>query len=158
MRRRNLVALAAGLLALAIGAGAAFAYFTARGSGAGSSSSGTLTTVVLQANAGSPSAPLYPGGTGDVILTVKNPNSYPVTLVSAALKSGGTITPDSNHSSCTTTGVTFSNWSGSVPITAINAATQTIDLHGTSSMSASSASGCQGATFSIPITIAVEKQ
>ena len=68
-------------------------------------STGTMSTVTLSATAGSPSTPLYPGGTGDVSLEVNNPNAYAVTLVSVT--GNGTITADAGHSGCTTTGVTF---------------------------------------------------
>ena len=41
-----------------------------------------MLTVTVAATAGTPSTPLYPGGTGDVTLRVTNPNAYAVTLVS----------------------------------------------------------------------------
>ena len=115
-----------------------------------------MSTVTLSATAGSASTPLYPGGTGDVSLEVNNPNPYAVTLVSVA--GSGTISHDLGHSACTTTGVTFTNQSGlstTIPATATN---YQIHLSGAVSMSPASSSGCQGATFSIPVTITVEKQ
>ena len=115
-----------------------------------------MSTVTLNATAGTPSTPLYPGGTGDVSLEVNNPNAYAVTLVSVT--GNGTITPDAGHSGCTTTGVTFTNQTG-----------LTHDHPGQRqqlpdpparrvSMDSSSSNGCQGATFSIPVTITVDKR
>ena len=107
--RRRLVAVLAAVGVLAVG-GAAWAYFTSSGSGSAHASTGTMSTVTLNAAAGTPSTPLYPGRTGDVSLEVNNPNAYAVTLVSVA--GNGTITPDAGHSGCTTTGVTFTNQTG----------------------------------------------
>jgi hypothetical protein len=155
--RRRLIAVLAVVGVLAVG-GAAWAYFTSHGSGSGHASTGTMSTVTLSATAGSASTPLYPGGTGDVSLEVNNPNSYAVTLVGVALKVGGSITPDAGHSACTTTGVSFTHQTGlSIPIPA-GATNYQIHLSGAASMGSSSLSGCQGATFSIPVTITVEKQ
>jgi hypothetical protein len=153
--KRRLVTLIAVMGVLALG-GVAWAHFTASGSGSGQATAGTIDTVTLSASAGTPSTPLYPGGTGDVSLEVNNPNHYAVTLVSVT--SDGTITPDANHSSCTTTGVTFTNQNGLSTIIPASASNYRIDLAGAVSMGSSSSSGCQGATFSIPVTITVEEQ
>jgi hypothetical protein len=147
--RKTLLAAAAILLSL--GSGTAFAYFTSAGTGTASASTGTL-TVTLAATAGPPSTPLYPGGTGDVALKVNNPNSFAVTLVSV-VATGGTITASNG---CSPTGVSFTNQTGlSIPIAA--SATVQVHLSGAASMSSSSANACQGATFSIPVTITVQK-
>ena len=153
--RRRLITVLAVVGVLAAGGGA-YAYFTSSGSGSGHGSTGTMSTVTLSATAGSPSTPLYPGGSGDVSLEVNNPNSYPVTLVSVS--GNGTIMPDSGHlAGCTTTGVTFSSQSGlstNIPASTTN---YPVHLSGAVSMSTSSSNGCQGATFSIPVTITVDK-
>jgi hypothetical protein len=155
--RRRVIAVLAVVGVLAVG-GASWAYFTSHGSGSGHGSTGTMSTVTLSATAGSASTPLYPGGTGDVSLEVNNPNSYAVTLVSVALKAGGSITPDAGHSGCTTTGVTFTNQSGLSTTIPAGVTNHQVHLSGAVSMGPSSLSGCQGATFSIPVTITVEKQ
>jgi hypothetical protein len=155
-RRRKLVSVLTLVGALAVGA-AAWAYFTSSGSGSAHASTASMSTVTLSATAGTPSTPLYPGGTGDVSLEVNNPNAYAVTLVSVALKTGGTITADVGHSSCTTTGVTFANQTGISSTIPPGASQYQIRLPGAVSMNSSSLSGCQGATFSIPVTITVDK-
>lgn len=156
-RHRRAVAALAAVGILAIG-GTAWAYFSSSGSGSGSGSTGSISTVTLDATAGTPSTPLYPGGTGDVSLEVNNPNAYVVTLVGVALKPGGTIMADAGHSGCTTTGVTFTTQTGLSTTIPQSASGYRIDLSGAVSMSAMSSNGCQGATFSIPVTITVEKQ
>jgi hypothetical protein len=153
-RRRRLVSVLAAVGVLAVGA-AAWAYFTSSGSGSAHASTASMSTVTLNATAGTPSTPLYPGGTGDVSLEANNPNAYAVTLVSVA--GNGSITPDAGHSSCTTTGVTFTNQTGLTTTIPPSASNYQILLSGAVSMNSSSSSGCQGATFSIPVTITVDK-
>jgi hypothetical protein len=154
MKHRTLVLVIAALL-VSLGAGAALAYFTSTGSAHASASTATLLTVT--ASAGTPATPLLPGGTGDVALTVTNPNSFAVRLVSVA--ANGAITADGGHLGCTTTGVTFTAPTGSpLPATILaNSTNQVVDLPGAASMSTASSAGCQGATFSIPVTIVVHK-
>jgi len=142
-------------LAFGLGAGAAHAYFTSSASGTGSAGTGTMQIVTVAAATAVPSTPLRPGGTGDVTLKVTNPNSYPVTLVSVT-SAAGTITADSGHPACTTTGVIFTDQTG-LSTTLAAGSTTTIDLPGAASMSTASSAGCQGAMFSIPVTIAVRK-
>lgn len=137
-----------------LGLGTAFAYFSASGSGTGSATTGTLQTVTLIAVTGTPSTPLLPGGAGDVLIELHNPNGFAVTLVSVTAT--GPATPDAGHPGCTTTGVSFTNQTGlSIPIAA--SGNTPVDLTGAATMSAASSSGCQGATFSIPVTIEVRK-
>ena len=135
--------------------GTAYAYFTSSGQGTGSGSVGTMQTVTISSATVSPSTPLLPGGSGDVTLKVTNPNGFAVTLVSV-VGTGGAITADSGHPGCTTTGVTFANQTGlSTNIPADS--TTAIDLPGAASISTASSAGCQGATFSIPVTITVQQ-
>jgi hypothetical protein len=135
---------------LMAGAGAAFAYFAAAGSGTASVSTGSLTISIL--GAGTPTNPLLPGGTGDVAVMVRNPNSGPVTVVSVT--GDGPITASGGAGTCTTTGVSFTDQTGlSIPISA--GASKPINLAGAVSMDTTAQNGCQGATFSIPVTVTV---
>jgi len=155
--RRRLSLLVAPVVCVAVGsvAGGAYGYFTSTGKTTGSASTGTMQTVTVSAATVTPSTPLLPGGSGDVTLKVTNPNSFAVTLISVT-GTGGTITADSGHSGCTITGVTFASQTG-LSTTIPAASTTTVDLPGAASMSTTSSAGCQGATFSIPVTIAVQK-
>jgi hypothetical protein len=152
--RRGFVAVVLVVGVVALG-GAAWAYFSTSSSGSGHGASGSMSTVTLNAVAGSPSTPLYPGATGDVSLEVNNPNDYAVTLVSVT--GDGTIIPDAGHSACATTGVSFANQTGLSTTIPAGTTNDNVDLAGTVSMNSSSSSGCQGASFSIPVTITVEK-
>jgi hypothetical protein len=155
MRNHRLIlAVSASCLLGGLGAGAAYAYFTAPGSGSGDASVGSMQTVTLATSTVTPATPLLPGGTGDVTLEVNNPNGFPVTLVSVT--GAGAITADGDHSGCTTTGVTFTDQtslSTSIPADS----TVSVDLPNAVSMDKSSSAGCEGATFSIPVTITAQK-
>ncbi len=157
-RRATVVFGAIVALVLGLGAGTAFAYFTSHGSGRGSASSATMLSLTV-ATAGSPSSPLLPGKPGDVVLTATNPNKFPVSLIGIALESGATITPDAAHSACTTTDslpvITLNVPSGDLPVSIAPKATVTIDLANAATMDLAATSNCQGATFTIPLTLTV---
>lgn len=161
VRRTGLLA-AGCTLALACGlvSTPAVAYFTSGGVGTGAAPTGTVQPLeILSATIGSPTMPLYPGTTGDVVLKLTNPNSTPVTLRSVS-QSGG-VSVDGGKG-CTddpqwpttvgTSGVSI------LEVTALNVvvaagSTQELLLPGAASMTAASAAGCQGATFDIPVTV-----
>ena len=145
---------AAGLVGLLATGGAAYAYVAGNGSGSGSASTGTMQTVTVNAFVGgdAPTSTLYPGGpAADVILRVNNPNSFSVHLYS--ISGNGTITVDAGHSGCTTTGVTFTPPSS--PNITIPSGSSLVHVSGAASMSTASVNACQGATFTIPVTVTV---
>jgi hypothetical protein len=143
--------------AVVTSAGIAYASFHGTGSGSGSAHTGTMQTITLQAFVGgdAPSSKLYPGGpAADVILRVNNPNSYSVKLYS--ISGNGTITADASHSGCTTTGVTLTPPSN--PNLTIPAGSSLVHLSGAATMSTASVNACQGATFSIPVSMVVHNE
>ena len=135
--------------------GLVYAQWTTNGSGNAYAKAGTaqaLSTVDVSA---STSATLYPGVSGDVLIKLDNPNPYTVTVT--GISGNGTITADAGHSGCTTTGVTFTNQTGltlTVPAKSggVDGVLQTT-LTGAASMSNASLNACQGATFTIPVSI-----
>jgi hypothetical protein len=143
-------------LVLSLSGGVAEAFWSSAGSGSGSAPTGTLQPVTVAALVGgdTPSSTLFPGGSADVILRVNNPNAYALTLVSVS--GNGTITPDGSHPSCTTTGVSFTNQTG-LSSTIAASGTTLVHLSTAASMAGTSSNGCQGATFSIPVSITVHK-
>jgi len=64
----------------------------------------------------------------------------------------GSITPDAGHAGCTTTGVSFTDQTGLSISVPASGQTQTT-LSGAATMSNASLNACQGATFTIPVTI-----
>jgi len=157
-RARRIVLIPALAAALIAGGTATYAYFRAAGSGTGHGSTGSLLAVTVAAFTGgdAPNTTLLPGSvSADVILRVDNPNAFAVRLV--AIGGDGPITGTDGAGTCTTTGVTFTP-PGSPNFT-INAGPGTtfVDLAGAATMGTTSDAGCQGATFSIPVSITVHK-
>lgn len=138
------------LVSLMIAGSIAFAAWTATGTGEGYAKATTaqaLTTVDVSA---STTATLYPGATGDVLIRINNPNPYAVRVTDVA--GSGTITSDAGAGCDASTGVTFTDQSGlTLNVPAGSAATFT--LTGAASMSNASANSCQGAVFTIPVTL-----
>lgn len=155
--KRRLIVAGMTVIALAA-AGLVYAAWTSSGTGSGYAKAGIaqpLTTVDVSA---STAATLYPGVSGDVLLKVSNPNPYPVRVTGVALNgTNADIAADSGHSGCTTTGVSYANQTGltiDVPAKSgvVNGTTQAT-LSGAVSMSNASLDACQGATFTIPVTL-----
>jgi hypothetical protein len=140
------------LLAGAMLAGSiAYAAWTATGSGSGyarATSAQALGTVDVSATT---SATLYPGATGNVKIQISNPNPYPVRVTGVSW-TGVAIDSDSTAACDASTGVAFVDQTGltldvpaggSAPFTLANAVT----------MNNSSHTDCQGAVFTIPVTL-----
>ena len=135
--------------------GLVYAAWTTNGTGEAYAKAGTSQAIGTIDVSASTTATLYPGISGDVLIKLDNPNQYAVTVT--AISGNGSITPDGGHSGCTTTGVTFSNQTGlSLVIPAksggVNGVLQT-SLTNAASMSNASLNACQGATFTIPVTL-----
>jgi hypothetical protein len=153
-RRGRLIAAGLALLGLCI-AGLVYAAWTATGGGSGYARADTaeaLTTVDVSATT---SATLYPGADGDVSIEISNPNPYPVEVTDVT--GDGTITADAGHSTCGSdaghpTGVTFTDQTGQTISVAANDSTQTT-LTNAAHMSNASDDSCQGATFTIPVSL-----
>ena len=149
MRNRRIIGFGVPLLVLAV-VGLVYAAWTTSGSGSGYAKAGSaqaLTTIDVSA---STTASLYPGVDGNVLIKIHNPNPYPVRVTDVT--GSGTITPDGSHSSCTTTGVTFTDQTGQTIDIAASSDLQTT-LTGAAHMSNASSNGCQGATFTIPVSL-----
>ncbi|MDR7161849.1 hypothetical protein [Arthrobacter sp. BE255] len=146
-------------LCIATGAGAAYAYWASTGAGTGSATNGTMATVTVEALVAgdSPQGTLVPGGTADVAVRAQNPNNFPVKVY--AIRGNGAATADANHPGCTTTGVTFVDPAAPLAPTVTIPANSSvlIALPAAAAMSTASSSGCQGATFSLPVTLEARK-
>jgi hypothetical protein len=147
--KRRLIAAAVTVLILGV-VGLVYAAWTSNGTGSGyakAQSAQALSTVDVSA---STTATLYPGANGDVLIKVHNPNPYPVRVTD--ITGNGAVTADAGHASCVTTGVTFTDQSGLSFDIAANDDAQTT-LSGSAHMSNASDNGCQGATFTIPVSL-----
>jgi len=147
-KRVALLAVPAVLIAVGIAIGA----WNATGSGTGYAKAGTSSSLTLGDASASTVADLYPGATGNVKITVTNPNSFPVSITSVSQTASTSITSDKGSTCNASTGVTFTTQSGLSLALAANT-TSTFTLSGAVAMSNASANACQGAVFSIPVDV-----
>src|SRR5689334_1694547 len=93
-------------------AGGALAYWTTSGSGSGTSSVANPDPLDISAGTTPTAAEqLFPGGSGSVTVTVKNPNTFRIWLPSLALDLGsGTsgFAVDGGHSGCNLGSLSYS--------------------------------------------------
>ena len=146
----------AGLSVLVIGpTGTAFAYWNGSGIGTAAAATGAVAapSVVALVGGDAPSSALLPGGASDVILRINNPNPY--ALVLTAISANGSIVVSGASGTCTSSGVS-TNFPSS-PAIAVAAGSSLVDLPGAALMSLGSQSGCQGATFTIPVSVSFQK-
>ncbi|MET3904227.1 hypothetical protein [Paenarthrobacter sp. 4246] len=141
------------------GAGSAYAYWAAAGTGSGSASNGTMQAVTVDAlvPGDTSQTSLVPGGTADVLLRASNPNPHAVTVYGFA--ANGPVTADAAHPGCTTTGVSFTPPPVplSPPLIIQPNSSILLTLQGAAGMSTTSVSACQGAQFTVPVTLEVRK-
>lgn len=145
--KRKFIVMAATGTAAIVAAGTAYALWTANGSGSAGSKALNATTITVTAGTGA--ADLYPGfNGGDLFFTMTNTNPYPVTFTTMT---PGTVA-SSDPTNCPASNVTVTGASGlslavggnaSAPGTIANVAT----------MVTSAPDGCQGVTFTIPVTL-----
>jgi hypothetical protein len=119
--------------------------------GSGYSKAKVATSLTLSDASASTTAQLYPGGTGDIWVKVTNSNPFAVTVTSVT--GAGTITSDKGAACDAATGVTFTNTTGLTQAVGAGA-TVTFSLVGKVAMSNASDNTCQGAVFTVPITLA----
>ena len=147
LRRRHLVAIVS---AGALCTGVAIAAWAVSGSGSGYAKAGTASALTLGDASAATTADLYPGATGSVKLSITNPNAFAVRVTT--VNGNGTITSDKGAACNASTGVTFTNQSG-LTLDLAAGATSTFTLAGAVSMSNASDNSCQGALFTIPVSV-----
>ena len=150
LRPRKKFVVAGGIVAGMMASGIAWAAWTASGTGNGYAKATTAEALTTSDASASTTAQLYPGGSGDVKVTINNPNDYAVQVTS--ITGNGAITADAAHSGCTTTGVSFTDATGLTETVAANGSS-TVTLTGAASMSNDSDNACQGAVFTIPVSL-----
>lgn len=138
----------------------------------GQAQSATITNLTITATSSpSPSNTLYPGGNGDVVVTISNPNSFPVTVTAVQLPTNATYatgysdsglsTPVAGCASATSTVswnfATGSSGSSHTLTTAVTVAAVgqsnnplTVTFTNDASMGMSAPAACAGIYFSMP--------
>jgi hypothetical protein len=147
------VSLVAAVAAVVLAAGVAFASWTSSGDGHGSVKARTavaLSTVAVPAS----SASLYPGADAKVTIRVANDNDFPVRISGVSYGTPVTTTVTSALGTCVNgvdAALSFTDQTG-LALDVGAHASATFDVDGVH-MGGASANGCQGATFTIPVTL-----
>ncbi|MDQ3770976.1 MAG: hypothetical protein M3343_02660 [Actinomycetota bacterium] len=151
MRRygRKLSLVGATLAVFLIGS-VVFAAWLVTGTGNGAAQATTADDLVV--TAGSTTGDLFPGADGDVKLSIENPNPFDVDV--KTIVGDGAIT--SAAPGCTTTGVSFADQNAVTGMTIAAGATEAVTLDDAASMDNTSDNACQGATFTVPVSITAE--
>jgi hypothetical protein len=129
-------------------AGAAAAYFSSAGAGMSTAAVGAIQPLTV--TPGTPTAQLYPGGRGDVVATISNPNGIDVHVASLVLDTGhgsGGFAVDGSHSGCDTGALGYTTQSAGWTVPANG--TLDVTLTNALSMTAGAANACQGAAFTV---------
>jgi hypothetical protein len=152
MRAFTFVLILCGLAA----AGVAHAAWSTTGGGNGDARTGTSLAVTLAP--GTPTSGLRPGGSGDVVVIVTNPNLGPVTVASLALdqdRGDGGFGVDAAHPGCRASALTFARqtnggvgWSVPGRMAGVDGL-RTVTLGGALAMHADAANACQGMIASV---------
>ena len=169
-RMRKVISALVGMALVGGGAFAATNWFVGVNAGSsGESQSATVQNLTIAAVA-SPAAvnQLYPGGNGDVVATITNPNPYPVTITGVDLPTNGTYANGYTSSALTVTQLgcllaspsdVIWNYStailGSVhtltnPLTVAASGTLTVTFTNDASMTANAPAACENTYFSLP--------
>jgi len=149
MRLRHALAATGAVVGATLAANVAFAAWTSGGTGSGTAQA--TSAVALTTTAATTSAQLFPGGSGDLKITVKNDNGYPVRVTDVT--GGGGITSDKGPACDASTGVTFTDQHAQTLDIAANSSA-TFTLSGVLHMSNASDNSCQGAVFTVPVSLA----
>jgi hypothetical protein len=128
-------------------AGIAGASWSAQSNGTAKAQAGRLQPV--SATPATPTAELFPGGSADAALTLTNPN--PVAMTVSSIRGSGPITSDSAACDAAGNGVSFTDPAGAWEVA--NSASLVVNLADAVRMSVDSATECQGATFTIPVSV-----
>jgi len=138
--------LAVGVIAVGVGLGA----WSISGTGNGAAKATTASSITLADASAYTSADLYPGATGNLKLRATNPNPFPVRIT--AVSGNGTITSDKGAACDASTGVTLANQTG-LTLDLAAGATATLTVPNSVSMGNSSDNSCQGAVFTVPVSV-----
>ena len=143
---------AAGVAVAAVGIGVAAWQTSGTGSGfAQATTAQGLTTAPIDGGAAFTTGLLYPGAIGNVRISITNPNPFPVRITSIART--GAITSDKGPACDASTGVTFTDQTNPANMAVAAESTSTFTLANAVRMDNTSANECQGARFTIPVTI-----
>ena len=144
------LALVLSAASVVVAAGVTFGSWAVSGSGNAYAKAAAGSLMLNDASA-STVADLYPGGAGDVKVSITNTNPYDVTIT--GVTGNGTITSNVGGACDTTSGLAFTDQTGlSLGLGA--GATTTFTFDNAASMAGGAPPACGGAVFTIPVSVA----
>lgn len=129
-----------------VAAGIAWASWTASGSGSASAKADTSAPVTVVG--ATSDGDLYPGGTGNLKMTVTNENDFAVTIT--GVTADGAVTADDEG--CNAETVAFAD-QDELDLSVEANGSQVITLPDSVSMASAANDDCQGASFDIPVEV-----
>ena len=144
-------------LAVMLLSGVVFAAWVVTGSGSGYSKAKVAAALTTSDVSGTTTDQLYPGASGDLKVTVNNPNPFPVKVTQSA--PNGAVSSD--QANCTdvggdpakATGVAFTTQNPSSGNTVPAGGSLAFTLANAVSMDNTSVNACQGAVFTVPVSL-----
>ena len=149
-RKKRALIIIVGALGAVAAVGIGLGAWNLTGSGNGAAKATTASAITLADASAFTSADLYPGATGNLMLRATNPNSFPVRITTVS--GNGTVTSDKGAACDASTGVAVVNQSG-LTLDLTPGATATLTVPNAVSMSNASDTSCQGAVFTVPVTL-----
>lgn len=158
-RNKLFIGIAAATAAIGAGGGVAFAVWTVTGSGSGGAAAAVSQNLVITAVTPSGSAAtLFPGGPASAVnLTIANPNPFAVTI--NTWQWGTPIS--SNPTACANANIVVdanAPLTSSLSIPANATANTTYSVNGVLDLLHSAPNGCQGVSFTVPVTASATQQ
>lgn len=135
--------------------GRSYAYFTAGGTGTGAAEVGGVDelTPLGPVGGGANADPMFPGGAGDIVVHVRNPNSFPVEVVRVRRLTNTLITSSVPACALHVSVVAIVDVA---PGTRLDPGeTRELRLVDAATLSEVAPDDCQGATFTIPVSVEI---
>jgi hypothetical protein len=151
------ITIAGAFLTILLLGGVVFAAWVVTGTGSGYSKARTASTLTTSDVAATTTSQLYPGASGDVKVRINNPNPFPVSVT--RIDPNGAV--DSDNAGCTdvggdpakATGVSFAVQTPSSGNVVPAGGSLDMTLANAVSMDNTSVNACQGAIFTIPVSL-----
>lgn len=147
-----MVSIVTTLVLSAVVGGTAVAVWSSTGAGSGTATAGS-TVALTTSSVTAPTSGAYPGGPAVALnLVVSNDNVVPVRITSVALDPTRPVTVTGASGPCTAPPVLVSATGLSISLAA-KASNVSVTVPSAMTFGTTMASGCQGATFSVPVVL-----
>ncbi|GAA0802946.1 hypothetical protein [Spirilliplanes yamanashiensis] len=152
-RRTILIGGIVAILAVALNAGVVWAFWRLDGTTSTTVKAGRAVELAVTGTTAA-DAPLFPGGTTALSVTIENPNAFPIVIDTVAPGPERSVADEAHRKAgCRVTGVAVARRVNAVSWRVEGDSTATFTLPRGVTMTNRSDSACQGATFTIPLQV-----